>query len=318
MQIGTLVVLTTCTPRTRIPLTQRMALQLCSGLGPDGTFLLDSEKSCSRLLQRDILLLCLCRSSLHLPEEERPRPSPPLLRVVGGGSTPCPVTTTTSAPGIRRPWQLPAVTTSTSVSSRSMNPELSGNLMVVAPLSHQQLSDGSKEDARNTRRRRTWRWQQQSEFERTEIMCWFVSRCTSQPMLCSSGHHQGLKVKNVSGLVVYALDDDDGVLLPPLPLPLVITAQRLHINSITCGSRQHVSGTESKSVLAIWTHELVESLTPRVCEAERDTPCVCVLASPFGCISFLCRMGSKPWRPHILGAVTSRHVAWPHTPNRKL
>jgi hypothetical protein len=114
------------------------------------------------------------------------------------------------------------------------------------------------------------------------------------------------------------LDDDDGVLLPPLPLPLVITAQRLHINSITCGSRQHVSGTESKSVLAIWTHELVESLTPRVCEAERDTPCVCVLASPFGCISFLCRMGSKPWRPHILGAVTSRHVAWPHTPNRKL
>jgi hypothetical protein len=42
-------------------------------------------------------------------------------------------------------------------------------------------------------------------------------------MLCSSGHHQGLKVKNVSGLVVYALDDDDGVLLPPLPLPLVIT-----------------------------------------------------------------------------------------------
>jgi hypothetical protein len=29
-------------------------------------------------------------------------------------------------------------------------------------------------------------------------------------------------------------------------------------------------------------------------------------------------MGSKPWRPHILGAVTSRHVAWPHTPNRKL
>jgi hypothetical protein len=129
-------------------------------------------------------------------------------------------------------------------------------------------------------------------------------------MLCSSGHHQGLKVKNVSGLVVYALDDDDGVLLPPLPLPLVITAQRLHINSITCGSRQHVSGTESKSVLAIWTHELVESLTPRVCEAERDTPCVCARLTIW--LHFLSVPdGIKAMAPSHFGGrhVTSRRVA---------
>jgi len=92
------------------------SLQLCSGFGPCGTFLLDSDKSCTRL-QREP---CCCLL-------EKPWP--------GGDSTSC--ARTASALGIRRPWQRPVSSSSAPRSNRvnttSMNLKLlsDDNLMVV-------------------------------------------------------------------------------------------------------------------------------------------------------------------------------------------